>query len=413
MPPTAEAPPFRLPGTHFAGAVVWLVLGGLGLVAVSPALAAGDFLSPRVLAVTHLFTLGVITASIFGALYQFYPMSLGAAARSVRVGVAGAWLMHAGVALLVSGLWLWMPALQAAGWVLLFGSIGCIGWNLLPHRRRMTHGRRVGAYVSAAHSLLGFALFIAGARIGASLGWWTLDRPGAIAAHFHLGAFGFAGLTAVGVGSRMLPMFLVAGRAPDWPVRFIGPVATGGLLVLATGLLTGFGPAVWAGALLGVAAAALFMWLVAGFFRHRLIRRLEPAFGHVVAGFAFLVMAIGTGLTQLATPGFSPRGWTVYAELTLLGWLVVFITGIWYRLFAFLIWLHFHGRQDGSRARTAAEIVNRPVAWLALGLLAPGVGVLAIGTALGAAGVARAGAVGILMAAVLIAGQYGRMFVER
>jgi hypothetical protein len=413
MPPTAEGPPFRLPGTHFAGAVVWLVLGATGLVAVAPALATGDFLNPHVLAVTHLFTLGVIAASIFGALYQFYPMSLGAAARSVRVGVAGAWLLHAGIALLVCGLWLWRPPLQAAGWILLFGSIGCVAWNLLPLRRRMTHGRRAGAYVSAAHSMLGFALFIAGARIGASLGWWTLDRTGAIAAHFHLGAFGFAGLTAVGVGSRMLPMFLVAGQAPDWPVRFIGPVATAGLLVLAAGLLTGSGPAVWAGALLGVGVAALFVSLIAVFFRRRMVHRLEPAFGHVVAGFAFLVTAIGTGLVQLATAGLSPRGWTVYAELTLLGWLVVFITGIWYRLFAFLIWLHFHGRSDGTRVRTATEMVNQPVAWVSLGLLVPGIGALAVGTALGAAGVARAGAVGILLAAGLIAGQYGRMFVGR
>ena len=59
------APPFRLPGTHFAGAIAWLVLAGAGLVVVAPDLAAGRFLAPRVLAVTHLYTLGVITASIF------------------------------------------------------------------------------------------------------------------------------------------------------------------------------------------------------------------------------------------------------------------------------------------------------------------------------------------------------------
>jgi hypothetical protein len=50
------APPFRLPGTHFAGAIVWLLFGGAGLVAVAPDLAAAGFLSPRVLAVTHLYT---------------------------------------------------------------------------------------------------------------------------------------------------------------------------------------------------------------------------------------------------------------------------------------------------------------------------------------------------------------------
>jgi hypothetical protein len=66
-----SAPPFRLPGTHFTGALLWLLLGGAGLVATAPDLAAGRFLAPRVLAVTHLYTLGDIVASSFGALYKF------------------------------------------------------------------------------------------------------------------------------------------------------------------------------------------------------------------------------------------------------------------------------------------------------------------------------------------------------
>jgi hypothetical protein len=153
----------------------------------------------------------------------------------------------------------------------------------------MSQGRRAGAYVSAAHSMLGFALLLAGARIGASLGWWEIDRLGMIAAHFHLAAFGFAGLTAVGVGARMIPMFLVAGPAPERPMRVIGPVAVAGLLVLTTGLLSGFLPAVWLGAVLGLTAAALFVRLIAGFFHRRLVRRLEPAFGHVLVAFSGLV----------------------------------------------------------------------------------------------------------------------------
>ena len=406
------APPFRLPGTHFAGAIAWLVLAGAGLVVVAPDLAAGRFLAPRVLAVTHLYTLGVITASIFGALYQFYPMSLGAGARSVRVGMAGAWSLHLGVALLAAGLGLWKPWLQAAGWGAVFLAIGCVSWNLLPHRRRMTQGRRVAAYVSTAHSMLGLALFLAGARIGASLGWWETDRLGTIAAHFHLAAFGVAGLTAVGVGGRMLPMFLVAGAGPEWQMKWIGPAAAGGLIVLATGQVFRVPEAVWVGALLGAGAAALFLVAVAGFFRRRLVRRLEPAFGHVAVGFGCLVLALVSGVVQLALPGTSARGWIVYAELALLGWLVVFITGIWYRLFPFLIWLHYYGR-SGSRVRTAAELVHRGTAWTALGLLTAGVAGLVLGSALGAAVWARAGAGFILAGSLLVAGQYPIIFRGR
>lgn len=389
------------------------MLGGAGLVAVAPDLAAGHFLSPPVLAVTHLYTLGVITASIFGALYQFYPMSLGAGARSVRVGVAGAWLLHTGIALLVVGLWRWRPVSQAAGWCALFLAVGCVSWNLLPHRRRMTQGRRNAAYVSAAHSMLGLAMLLAAVRIGEALGWWTVDRLGAIAAHFHLAAFGFAGLTAVGVGSRMLPMFMVSGAGPEWPLRVIGPLAVGGLLSLSAGLLFGWSPAVWVGALLGTGGAVLFVALVAGYFRRRLVEVLEPAFGHVLLGFLSLGLALLSGLAQVVVPGVSFRGWIVYAELTLLGWLVLFITGIWYRLFPFLIWLHFYRAREGAAVPAAATLVHRGAAWLALALMAGGTGVLVVGSGSGAAPVTRAGAVGMAVGSLLVAAQYVRIFLGR
>jgi hypothetical protein len=387
------------------------VVGGGGLLAVAPDLAAGRFLAPAVLGVTHLYTLGVILASVFGALYQFYPMSLGAGARSVRIGVAGGWLLHLGVALLVGGLWTARPSVQAAGWGILFLSVGCVSWNLLPHRRRMTQGRRSASYVSAAHSMLGVAMFVAGARIGEGLGWWTLDRLGAIAAHFHLAAFGFVGLTAVGVGSRMLPMFLVSGPGPEWPLRLIGPVAVTGLSSLAAGLLFGVPALVWTGALLGAAAAALFGGMVAGYFRRRLVRVLEPAFGHVAVAFASLGLALTVGLGQLALPGTSFRGWIVYAELTILGWLVLFITGVWYRLLPFLIWLHFYGR--GGAVRTPAELVHRRTAWTALALMAGGVAALVAGSGLASPAAARAGAGALLGGSMLVAVQYAAIFARR
>jgi hypothetical protein len=407
---TSGAPPFRLPGTHFVGAVCWLVAGGAGLVVIAPDLAAGHFLEPRVLGVTHLYTLGVIVASVFGALYQFYPMALGAGARSVRVGVGGAWLLHAGIAALVAGFWWWRPALQAAGWVLLFLAVGCVSWNLLPHRRRMTQGRRAAGYVSTAHVMLGRAMFLAAARIGASLGWWSLDRLGVIAAHFHLAAFGFAGLTAVGVGGRMLPMFLASGPGPDWPFRAIGPVGSGGLLLLSAGLIAGVSGLVWAGAIVGLLAVALFVGMVAAWFRRRLVRRLEPAFGHVAVGFGSLLLALVVGVVQLVLPGISLRGWTVYAELVLLGWLVLFITGIWYRLLGFLIWLHFYRGVQGRSAPPAATLVHRPVAWAALALMGTGLLGLVLGTGTGSAAAARAGAEGVLAGSLLVAGQYARIY---
>lgn len=94
---SANAPPLHLPGEHFVAALTFLALGGVGLVWIAPELAAGAFLAPRVAGVAHLFTLGFVTMSILGALYQFLPVAVGTPIRSQRAAHVSFALMTAGV----------------------------------------------------------------------------------------------------------------------------------------------------------------------------------------------------------------------------------------------------------------------------------------------------------------------------
>src|SRR5690606_257011 len=76
-PASADSPPAILPAEHFAAALLFFALGSVGLVVVAPELAAGSFFLPRVVAVVHLFVLGFILLSIYGALCQFLPVAVG------------------------------------------------------------------------------------------------------------------------------------------------------------------------------------------------------------------------------------------------------------------------------------------------------------------------------------------------
>jgi hypothetical protein len=92
---------------------------------------------------------------------------------------------------------------------------------------------------------------------------------------------------------------------------------------------------------------------------------------------------------------------------------VIFITGIWYRLLAFLVWLHFYGREGATRVRTAAEIVHRPTAWVTLALLGGGVALLAAGIGLGTVPLTRTGSLVFLMGTLVLLGHYGMIFARR
>jgi hypothetical protein len=207
----ASSPPLLLPGEHFAAALGAFVCGAVGLVLVAPDLARGAFFLPRVVAVVHLFTLGWIMVSIFGALGQFLPVAVDRAIRWER-------LAHVTFALQVVGVLVFVVALPAGS----------------------ARGVHLGATAISAAFLLcavNLAATLAGARTR-SLTWWALagatvflaitpvyglvfainldqgllgaGRFVTIARHVHVAIGGVVLLVMVGVAHRLLPMFLLA-----------------------------------------------------------------------------------------------------------------------------------------------------------------------------------------------------------
>ena len=100
VPSTSSVP---LAAGHFGAAILYLVAGSVGLVWIAPELAIGGYPSPRVAGITHLFTLGWLTTTIFGALYQLLPVALGAPLRSVRAGHASFWAFAPGAGVFAAG----------------------------------------------------------------------------------------------------------------------------------------------------------------------------------------------------------------------------------------------------------------------------------------------------------------------
>lgn len=408
--PPATPPPFRLPGEHFLAGLVWLVVAGASAPVVAADLAVGSLFAPRVLAATHALTLGVLTTMIFGALYQFFPATLGVAARSIRVAHQTFWTLQAGVLAMVIGFWCWIPGLLLAGWLLLFLAVGGLAWNLLPQRRRATQGRRVGYYASAGHMALGLAMLLGLARIGELFGWWTVSRTGLIAAHFHLAALGFVTLTIVGVGSRMVPMFLFAQAAPTGALRWILPLTAAGLLVQAGGLVFAIEGASLTGGAVLVAAAVLILVQFGYWIRYRTRQPLDPAVGYLLVAVGFLATAAVLGVELLGAERFEPRRWAAYGMVSLLGWCTLFTLGIAHRIVPFLSWLHlFGGMARGAHAPPVAALVHRRLAWATLATWGAGIITMALGVRAGQVATATTGgglvaAAGVGVAAQLVRG---------
>ncbi|HEX7918589.1 MAG TPA: hypothetical protein VF454_04250, partial [Gemmatimonadales bacterium] len=350
LPPRAPVPtPFDITGGHFALSLVAFALGSALLPGAVPDLVRGVPFTPRTLALVHLFSLGVLGSAISGALYQFYPMALGVPARSVRIGRMGLAAWALGLLALIGGLWRWSPPLMGAGWGLLFLAVGATSWNLLPARRQTTvpDGRRIGWYVSAGHSALGIAMGLGLVRIGDAWGWWHTDQLAIIATHFHWGVVGFGTLTVLGVGGRMLPMFLLTGPTPSGPLRIIGPSIVAGLLLQGAGLLGGWPLLVLLGGAALIGAALMTILLLVRWWTGR-HRPLEGGLDLLPTATAWLAISVALGSAVMFSAGRSFRLWEAYALAALLGWLILLVLAVLFRIVPHLSYIHLFGRRGGA-----------------------------------------------------------------
>jgi hypothetical protein len=408
------APPFRLVAAHFIAAFGWILLGCAGLIWLAPTIAGGTFLDPRVLALTHTFTLGFLTTVIMGLLYQIYPAILGVACRSVRVAWWSFGAQTAGTALLVTGLLTGAPPLLGCGWSALFLATFGIAWNVLPGRRRSSRNRQVGVYVSYAHTAFGFAMAIGLARIGDGFGWWTTPRLALIASHFQFAAVGFGGLTAMGVGSRMIPMFFGAESGERRELRWIPRVTLMGTVVFALGQLLSLAPVQWAGAILMAIGALLFLRLAQQWYDQGRIGKRDATIHLLITALASLAAAIPFGFAALDAGLRQPGLQAAYPALLLLGWLGGMILGVSYRILPNLTWHHRYASQmRNPNVPGLGDLLSPRLGLAAAWLYTAGLLVLIPALVFSSGGVAQAGAVLLLAAVAGTVWHHGRMAVRR
>lgn len=404
--PADAMPPFALPASHFAVALGWLGVGSACLVEAAPALARGAWLTPEAAAVAHCFTLGWLVTSAYGALYQLGPVAMGIEARSVRAGFLTLALHTAGSALVVAGLGGWLPRFMGAGWLLVALALAVWSWNVGTRLGTTPRAPRIGYTVLAAFGALWLGLLVAGARIGNTLGWWLVPREALVAAHVQLAAVGFGTLLVMGIGNRLLPMFLLSRTAPEWPMRWTAPLTGGGVLLQSAGWLGGVPALVVLGGAVAGAGVALFLWQAALWFRHRARPQLDPSLRQVVAALALLGAALVAGVGALVTG--RPQLVAAYGLLLIVGWLAVLIAAIYSRILPFLTWMHRYSPRVGEKGLPkVGDLV--PVRWVrvASGAWIGGIAALALAVGIGAPLAASAGAalfaLGSLVSLVLYA----------
>ena len=399
-----NVPPFRLPGAHFGAALCFLLLGASGAVWVAPELAAGSYPSLRVVGVVHLFTLGWLTTSIMGALYQFLPVALGRP-------IASEWVARLTFALYVPGLALFVAGLVRSDAPLLLTGVmtfscGIVLFlaNLGVTLRRAPQRDVTWWALTCGAVFLGVTLVL-GAALSGNLRWGFLGaaRPTALGTHLHVALAGWVLLVIVGVSHRLMPMFLLSHGAREHFAKYAVALLTAGAAALSVlhhvPLLGRELPALLVGG--GLVA---FLLQAREFHRRRHRKALDPGLRLAATALAFLALALA--LAVVVVPGWaSPRVSTAYVMLVVLG-TSLFVAAHYYKIVPFLVWNHRFGPLAGTRPLPrVADLYSARAATAASALLVVGALTMSAAVAGGVAAVVTLGGVMFTAGAALETGQ--------
>ncbi len=343
MPPLRVPLPFLLAAPCFALAAALILMWHGEAVLVSR-------WTPLTLATTHLLTLGFLTMTIVGALFQLLPVVAGVAIPGARAVAPVAWgSLVAGTVLLAGALGFGMVpevfhlatgALGLAGLVILTALGVALAGRIVPAARPLVQGVRLAASALGVTLGLGatLAMYLAGAG--------PVDAPLLTDIHAFWGLAGWVVALTAAVSFQVIPMFQGTATYPRALETWLAPLLFALLFAWSAAALAGSRP--WR--LVAEAAVGVLLLRYAGttllFLRRR---RRKPDVGtfYWTLAMCSLVLAV---LVQLA-PIDADRRALLSGILVIVGFGMSAVNGMLYKIVPFLFWYHLQCDETLPRSR--------------------------------------------------------------
>ncbi len=356
--------PPSVPYRFFAAAVVFHIAAWAVLVAAGPDEVAG-FVGGAgpVLAALHLITLGTLAMTALGAAIQLLPVATRRPLGPVWACRLMFWLYAPGVAVLAAGFAVMVPWMQHLGGTLTVLGLAVFVWLVAANLRQVSDLPGM-----TRHAWLALAALVLLAALGLALvvdfttgflGGFLPDHAAVAAAHAVLAGYGFMGMLALGFSYVLIPMFVLGSAVPDAVGRRTALVSGLALVLGAGGAVLGLGWLAAAGAVIGLAAVAVYLRGMAATLKTRMKKRLEPFFRLVWLAWAMLPASLLAALAPALGAPLDPWA-TLWGFLLVFGWLLSFVTAILQRIMPFLASMH-SSALGGKPALLSHLAPRRPV----------------------------------------------------
>ncbi|HEY1115335.1 MAG TPA: cytochrome C oxidase subunit I [Chitinophagaceae bacterium] len=386
------------------GALSFLLAAGLLLASTE---AAGEhYFHPPTLAITHLMALGWGTMIILGASHQLVPVLIEGRLYSEKLAGASFVLAAVGIPLLVVGFYTFHTGWPMQwGGILVNAAVLCYLVNVAGSIREKKT-RDVYAYFILGATLwllatTGFGLLLV---YNFSYSFLSKDSLAYLSIHAHMGLAGWFLLLVVGVGSRLIPMFLVSKYVNKGRLWTIFALLNTGLL----GFITlksqpGAGASSYTPFVLVAVGLGLFVHYCSRAYRERIRKQVDDPMKISLLSVALLALPILSLLVVILFVSREPRSNMVllYGFCIFFGWITAIILGMTFKTLPFIIWNKVYHHKSGSGKSPALKDLfsDRLVRWMGISYLA-GFSIFIVGLIVLNDYLLKAGAAALLASAV-------------
>ncbi len=352
-------PPIHIPLRFFLTAPWFGILAAMVVLFSGAELWTSPW-NPALIGLTHLFTLGFMTMTMLGALFQLLPVLSG---ERVPGGSPLAFAVHllmvAGVLCLSAGFVFQAYFLSGIAVVLL--AMALVGFTVAIGRKLVTN-------IAGGDSIHALRLAIAALLVTLGLGCYRAMAylyPLAFTSnltmlHVSWALLGWVLILIMGISFQVIPMFQVTPDYPSVLTRLVPPVIFTGLLLL-TFVQT---PVAIAGVVIVTGAAVL---IYAGFslrlLQHRKRRLMDVSVRFWQLGLSCLILAVLLFWLVFLLPGVagaamtSARGMLLVGVLMIPGFACSIIMGMLQKIVPFLAFLHLQ-RHCSANIRAIRSLPN-------------------------------------------------------
>lgn len=364
-----NAPDASVVKPHFVfGSIALLILSVMIILADNFLLEA--YFNTKILAITHMAVLGWASMIVFGALYQLIPVVFETSLYSEKLAKFTFWMFGFSILFLTYAFWIGaFSGLLIYASLLTFSALLLFVVNVILSYKNSRKKNIASKFVITAIFWLGATEFV-GTLIALNFKYNFLTEIHLhyLKIHAAIGLIGWFLLLIIGVGSTLIPMFLVSHQLNEKKLKNAYILINIGLLGLSLNWFllnyTVITPLFW----LAIAIGVLFFFsFVFDAYKKRIRKKLDIGMKHTMISILSVFLPIIISLIVMMGFGMEEtlliRVTTLYGFTVIFGFITTLILGQTYKTLPFVIWLDkYKGLVGKTKTPLPRELYSEKIA---------------------------------------------------